>query len=44
MFSEVPIIYQCNTLTGTFELLHTLQYKVTAGEGREGKNGDEALN
>jgi len=40
----VAIIYQCNTLRGTFELLYTLQYKVTAGEELEGTNGDEALN
>jgi len=40
----VTIIYQYNTLTGMFELLYTLQYKVTASEGREDRNGDEALN
>jgi len=39
----VAIIYQYNTLRGTFELLFTLQYKVTASEGRDRTNGDEAL-
>jgi hypothetical protein len=33
-----------NTLTGTFELLYTLEYTVNGGEGREGTNRDEALN
>jgi len=31
-------------LTGSFEVLYTLQRKVTAGEGRKGTNEDEALN
>jgi len=44
MFPKAAIIYQCNTLTGTRKLLYILQHKVTADKGRQGTNGDEAVN